>query len=340
MSVDNLKVYNSTFSKKHNTGDEHPENPKRIETIETLLNEPEFSSLEQVNCSPTDIEQIFYAHNEDYVFDLQDKTPDHGLTAIDGDTILSPASFDAALYAAGACIQAVDDICTPSETSEEGNNTDSPSRLRAWRHSKTQKAFCLIRPPGHHAEPNTAMGFCLFNNVFIAARHAQMAHNIKKIAIIDFDVHHGNGTETMTRHHNAQYPDQPIFYISTHGYPLFPMTGDPANNDETTLNIRLPENCDSKEFRTIYENQVFPALHQFKPELIMLSSGFDAHRLDPLAPINLETADYGWLTGKLCDIADQHCQGRIISVLEGGYHLEALRDSVRAHLLGMMHNLD
>lgn len=314
MSVDNLKVYNSTFSKKHNTGDEHPENPKRIEIIEALLNEPEFSSLERINCAPAEIEQICYGHNEDYVFDLQDKTPDHGLAAIDGDTILSPASFDAALHAAGACIQAVTDVC-------EGQN---------------KRGFCVIRPPGHHAEPNTAMGFCLFNNIFIAARHAQMAHDIKKIAIIDFDVHHGNGTETMTRRHNAQYPDQPIFYISTHSYPLFPMTGDPANNDETTLNIRLPENCDSKGFRTIYENQVFPALHQFKPELIMLSSGFDAHRLDPLAPINLETADYGWLTGKLCDIADQHCQGRIISVLEGGYHLEALQDSVRAHLIALM----
>lgn len=314
MSANTLKVYTSTFSKKHDTGDGHPENPKRIETIEALLGEPEFSSLKQVNCNPADIEQIFYAHNEDYVFDLQDKTPDHGLASIDGDTILSSDSFDAALYAVGACIQAVDDIC------EEQN----------------KRGFCVIRPPGHHAEPNTAMGFCLFNNIFIAARHAQMAHNIKKIAIIDFDVHHGNGTETMTQRHNAQNPDQPIFYISTHGYPLFPMTGDPADNDETTLNVRLPEYCDSEEFRDIYTNHVFPALHQFKPELIMLSSGFDAHKLDQLAPINLETSDYGWLTRELRKIAGTHCQGRLISILEGGYHLEALRDSVEAHLLAMM----
>ena len=322
-------IYTSPYSKKHDTGDGHPENTKRIEILGNLFTEPPFKDCPRVISAPATLDQILYAHNEDYVFDLQDRVPEHGLTSIDGDTILCPDSYDAALYAAGACIQAVDDVCTDSNN---GYSTDSPSGLPAWRQSKTTKAFCAIRPPGHHAEPNTALGFCLFNNIFIATRHAQIAHDIKKIAIVDFDVHHGNGTETMTRRHNATNPDTPILYISSHGYPLFPMTGDPAQNDDTTLNIRLPDGCNSAQFRALYEAQILPKLNDFDPDLIMLSSGFDAHKNDPLAPINLETNDYTWLTENLCAIADNHCNGRLISILEGGYDLETLKECVSAHL--------
>jgi acetoin utilization deacetylase AcuC-like enzyme len=305
-----LTLYTSPYSKKHDTGVGHPENTRRIEILGKLFTEHPFKDWSQEQSSPATLEQILLAHNEDYVFDLQDKTPDQGLVSLDGDTILCPDSYDAALYAAGAACQAVDDVFD----------------------QKTTKAFCATRPPGHHAEPNTALGFCLFNNIFIAARHAQVAHDVQKIAIVDFDVHHGNGTETMTRKHNAAHPDAPILYISSHGHPLFPMSGDPAKNDDTTLNIHLPEGCGSAQFRALYDSKVFPKLNDFVPDLLLLSSGFDAHKNDPLAPINLETDDYRWLTEKLCAIAGQHCQGRLVSILEGGYDLETLKECVSVHL--------
>lgn len=302
-------LFTSPYSLKHDTGSEHTENKKRIETLVELFQEKPFCNWEQISATPAELDQILLAHDEDYVFDLQDRTPEHGLITLDGDTILCPDSYDAALYAAGAACQAVEFVM-----------------------SENNKAFCATRPPGHHAEPTHAMGFCLFNNIFIAARHAQTAHDIKKIAIVDFDVHHGNGTETMTRAHNAKHPDSSILYLSTHAHPLFPLSGDPRENDATTLNFHLPEGCNSAQFRALYITHAFPALENFAPDLLLLSSGFDAHRLDPLAPINLETEDYGWLTEALCAIADKHAKGRLVSVLEGGYHLDALKDSVREHL--------
>ncbi len=303
-------IYLSDYSQKHDTGEGHPENAARIKVLEDLFSEAPFNDWQQINARAATLDQILLAHNEDYVFDLQDKTPEHGLVHLDGDTILSPHSYDAALHAAGAACQAVDDIL---------NN-------------KTKKAFCATRPPGHHAEPNTALGFCLLNNIFIAARHAQETYDINRIAIVDFDVHHGNGTETMTRRHNAICSNQPILYISTHAQGIFPMTGKPEDNSDTLLNIYLPHDCGSEEFRQIYQNEVFPTLKDFKPDILLLSSGFDAHKDDPLAAINLETEDYGWLTRHLCDIADQYAKGRLISILEGGYHLDALKSCVRAHL--------
>lgn len=305
-------LYTSPLSTAHDTGEGHPESAERMGVLEELFAGTPFKDWPHKQSSPAALEQILLAHDEDYVFGLQDKVPDHGLTYIDGDTVMSPQSYDAALHAAGAVCHAVDDIF--------GNDEGS------------QKAFIAVRPPGHHAEPNTALGFCFFNNVFIGARHAQQEYGVQKIAILDFDVHHGNGTETMTRRHNASETDAPILYISSHGYPLFPMTGEPDLNDETTLNVRLPDGCGSDQFRKIYEAQILPTLRAFAPELIMLSSGFDAHKDDPLAPINLETADYGWLTEQLCKIADETAKGRIVSVLEGGYHIEALRDSIAVHL--------
>lgn len=328
-------LYLSPLSPAHDTGAGHPECAARIETLQELFTTKPFADWPQKFSQPAGLDQILYAHDEDYVFDLQDKTPDHGVIYLDGDTILSPATYDAALHGVGAALMAVDDICGDI-THDNSSVSPSPSRLRAWQQSKTTKAFCATRPPGHHAEPDTAMGFCFFNNIFIAARHAQLAHGVKKIAIVDFDVHHGNGTQTMTLAHNAKNPDTPIFYLSTHGHPLFPMSGMPADNTDTLLNVHLPDACASKDFRHAYETQIFPALEAFAPELLLLSSGFDAHHLDPLAPLNLQTEDYGWLTRKLCDIADKSAptgtNGRVISILEGGYHLTALRDSVAVHL--------
>lgn len=324
-----LTIYTSPYSKKHDVGANHPENTNRIVALNNLLKTDSYKDILIIQAQAADLDQILLAHDENYIFDLQDKTPDHGFTYLDSDTILTPHTYDAALHGAGAACQAVDDLFNSPQES------DIPPRPRACAHGdtkKAQRAFCLTRPPGHHAEPNMALGFCFFNNIFIAARHAQTAHHVKRIAIIDFDVHHGNGTETMTRRHNAAHPDQPIFYISTHEAPLFPGTGKAEDNNETLLNVPLAAGTDSQTFREIYESQVFPALEDFKPELLLLSSGFDAHKDDPLAAINLKSEDFGWLTAKLCDIADQYAQGRVISILEGGYNIDALTKSVAEHL--------
>lgn len=315
-------LFLSDYSKKHDTGPNHPECAARIEVLEELFADLSYDEDKIFYAHAADLDQILLAHSEDYVFDLQDIVPDRGLFTRDNETIFSPDSYDAALYAAGAACQAVDTILSQ----------DCGERPRACADDGCQKAFCAIRPPGHHAEPTHELGFCLFNNIFIAARHAQEAHGLEKIAIVDFDVHHGNGTETMSRAHNKAHPDKPILYISSHAYPLFPMTGDPADNNETLLNIRLPDQCESDMFKQLYEEQVFPKLEDFAPQLLLLSAGFDAHRDDPLAPINLQTEDYGWLTQRLCAIADRHCEGRVVSVLEGGYNLDALKASASEHL--------
>lgn len=307
-------LYTNPLSLRHDTGAGHPESSARIEALNALFQTAPFKDWPQKTAHAADLDTILLAHDENYIFDLQDKTPEQGLFYLDGDTVLSPDSFEAALHAAGAVCNTVDDIC-----GHDGK-------------SKTPRAFCASRPPGHHAEPTHALGFCLMNSIFIGARHAQETYGIKKIAIVDFDVHHGNGTETMCRAHNAAHPDSPILYISTHGYPLFPMSGDPAQNDATTLNIHLPDKCASAAFRALYDNQVFPTLHNFAPDLLMLSAGFDAHKDDPLASSCLETEDYRWLTAQLCYIAAQHSQNRVISVLEGGYDIPALNASVIAHL--------
>lgn len=299
-------IYTSALSHKHDTGHGHPESTERIHALEELFQTAPFKDWPKKQSTPADLETILLAHGENYIFSLQDNTPDHGLFYLDGDTVLSPDSYDAALYAAGAVCNAVDDVMA----------------------GETTHAFCAVRPPGHHAEPDKAMGFCLMNNIFIGARYAQEKYSVKKIAIVDFDVHHGNGTDTMTRKYNATHPDNPILYISTHGYPLFPMTGDPADNNDTLLNIHLPDACNSAQFREIYERQVFPTLEKFAPDLLMLSAGFDAHKDDPLASAQWETADYAWLAQRLC----AHTSAPIISVLEGGYNISALTSSIAAHL--------
>lgn len=315
-----LIIYTSAFSKRHDTGHAHPESPARIAVLEELLDTLDYTVKQ---ATPAELEQIMLAHTENYISDLQETIPDQGLMTRDNETIFSPDSYDAALHAAGAVCNAVDDIF-------EGYPGECPPACGHDGHKNAPRAFCLIRPPGHHAEASHELGFCLFNNVFIGARHAQEKYGVKKIAIIDFDVHHGNGTENMCRKHNKEHPDHPIFYISSHGFPLFPMSGDPKDNNDTLLNIYLPENCDSAQFRELYEEQVFPALNSFAPDLLMISAGFDAHKEDPLANMNLETEDYGWVTENLCKTCPPGTP--VISVLEGGYHLEALKNGIEAHL--------
>jgi acetoin utilization deacetylase AcuC-like enzyme len=293
-------IYTHPAALLHDTGDGHPEGAARLHALETILKE-----YPQIEAQPATQDQLLRAHPLHHIQMIEEATPPSGLSALDGDTILSPHSFDAALLAAGAACQAVDDVIA----------------------GRTQAAFCAMRPPGHHAEPTRAMGFCLFNNVFIAARHAQAAHNIKKIAIVDFDVHHGNGTDTMTRRHDGS-----ILYISTHQYPLWPMSGLEEDNEDSVKNFTLPAGADGDTFRKLYETKVFPALNKFAPDLLMISAGFDGHRDDPLAGWTLTEQDFGWVTAELKKIAVTHGHGRVISMLEGGYHLPALAASVAAHL--------
>ena len=298
-------LYTHESGLKHDTGHSHPERADRLKIIFELLNEAPFSSLPRGTVTPADEDHILRAHPFQYIEHIRDSMPDHGHQQIDADTIISPGSWNAALYAAGAVCSAVDDIASGT----------------------TLRAFCAMRPPGHHAEPATSMGFCLFNNIFIGARHAQETHGFKKVAIVDFDVHHGNGTDAMTRRHDGS-----ILFISSHQYPLWPMTGLEEDNDESVMNFTLPPNSGSESFRKLYNEKVFPALRNFAPDLLMISAGFDAHRDDPLAQLNLVEEDFEWVTGELVKIANDSAQGRIVSVLEGGYNLDALKASVASHL--------
>ena len=298
-------IYTHDSGLQHDTGFSHPERIDRLRVIHELLGTPPYSTLPRGIVKPAPEDRLTLAHPFQYVKHIHDAMPDHGHNQIDADTIVSPGSWDAALHGAGAVCAAVDDIVT----------------------GKTTRAFCAMRPPGHHAEPSLSMGFCLFNNIFIGARHAQAAHGIKKIAIVDFDVHHGNGTDSMARRHDGS-----ILFISTHQYPLWPMTGLEEDNDDSVLNFTLAPHSGSEKFRTLYETKVIPALMKFAPDLLMISAGFDAHRADPLAQINLDTEDFAWVTQKLCAVADASAQGRVISVLEGGYDLDALKASAAAHL--------
>lgn len=301
-------VYTHPSNLAHDTGFSHPERAARIEAILELLTDKAFSNLQRVEAVAATEEQLLRAHPLNYIERIQDAIPAQGHVSIDADTILSPGSWEAALHAAGAACQAVDDIIS----------------------GKTTRAFCAMRPPGHHAEAALSMGFCLFNNIFIGARHAQEAHGIKKVAIVDFDVHHGNGTDSLCRHHDGS-----ILFLSTHQHPLWPMTGLEDENDDCVMNFTLPPESGSERMRKLYTDKIFPALDRFAPDLLMISAGFDAHRLDPLAQLNWEDDDFGWLTSELCKIADRHCGGRIVSVLEGGYNLDALKTSVAAHLTAL-----
>ena len=239
---------------------------------------------------------------------------ERGLAYIDGDTVISAGTWQAALDAAGAVCQAVEDVID----------------------EKTNRAFCAVRPPGHHAEPMRANGFCLFNNVVIGALHAR-ARGVGRIAVVDFDVHHGNGSNAIALLHKD------LLYISTHQWPLFPGTGGPDDQvPGRVLNVPLPagkdSETDSETFRTAYEQKVFPALEQFRPEFLLISAGFDAHSADPLAQMNLDEDDFRWVTDGLRAFADAHAPrglGRIVSVLEGGYNIPALKRSVEAHILSL-----
>ena len=293
----------------HDTGSGHPERPDRLRAVLHALDEDAFAGLDRRDAPKATVAQLARAHPKAYVEAIFRKVPEAGLAHLDGDTLVSPGSGEAALRAAGAVCAAVDAVLG----------------------DQARNAFCAVRPPGHHAEPNRAMGFCLFNNIAIGAFHARAAHDISRVAVIDFDVHHGNGTQAMF----AADPD--LMYISSHQWPLYPGTGQANERGVGNIvNICLPPAAGSRAFRDAVTGQVIPALDQFRPELVMISAGFDAHRDDPLAGLEFTDEDYGWVTERLIEIADRHCRGRIVSVLEGGYNLLALGSASAAHVTALM----
>jgi acetoin utilization deacetylase AcuC-like enzyme len=294
---------------EHDTGLGHPESADRLRAIDQALSQPEFAALVRKEAPRADIEQIRRVHTQAHVDRVLKAVPRIGHAYLDADTVISPGSGEAALHAAGAACSAVDAVFAR----EAGN------------------AFCAVRPPGHHAEADTAMGFCLFNNVAIAAEHARTRHDVKRVAIVDFDVHHGNGTQ-------AAFRNQPeVLYASTHQYPWYPGSGAATETGAGNIfNAPLSAGSGSDEFRAAMTGKVMPAVDAFKPTLILISAGFDAHRDDPLASLNLVEEDYAWVTRGLLGLAERHAGGRLVSVLEGGYHLRALAASVAAHVRELM----
>ncbi|MBE9605890.1 histone deacetylase family protein [Acetobacteraceae bacterium H6797] len=295
---------------RHDPGPGHPESPERLRALLRALDTEEFALLIRAEAPLATREQLGRVHPEAHISAMLDDRPGEGERfAVDADTILSEGSAEAALRAAGAAIAAVDAVCS----------------------GEIRHAFAATRPPGHHAEPVQAMGFCLFCNAAVAARHAQAVHGLKRIGIVDFDVHHGNGTQ-------ACFVDDPnVFYGSSHQWPLYPGTGAESETGVGNIvNVGLPPGADGAAFRAAWADRILPALDVFAPELIIISAGFDAHARDPLAQIRAREADFAWLTQELCLIADRRCAGRVVSLLEGGYDLDGLALSAAAHLRVMM----
>lgn len=301
-------IYTHASFLRHDTGPGHPERPERLRALLELFQEKPFSTLPVIQAPEADPEWIARAHDENYIMAVEEAIPDHGLIRIDADTVASPGTGEAALRAAGAVCRAVDDVL--------GGVAD--------------RAFCAVRPPGHHAFPGHAEGFCLFNNIFIGACHAQEAHGLKRVAILDFDVHHGNGSDAMARLHPG------IFYGSTHQWPLYPGTGLLKDNiPQRICNVPLAAGDGGEAFRRAWDDIILPQLDLFAPELVMISAGFDAHRDDPLAQLELIEEDFAWITRRLTETAARHCGGRVVSVLEGGYDIAALKASTASHLMAL-----
>ena len=305
-----LYYYHKEFL-QHDTGLGHPESPDRLSYINAALKGEKFDALKRITPKiRQDVaELIRLFHTQGMIDKVLQKVSADNVLFLDQDTILSKGSANAALLAVSAVCDAVDKICN----------------------KKANNAFCAVRPPGHHAEPTKSMGFCLFNNVAIAAEYVNKAYQLKRIAIIDFDVHHGNGTQA------AFYNNADIFYASTHEMPNYPGTGYLSETGVGNIvNVPMEAGETGQQFREKYSKIILPALKQFNPDLILLSAGFDAHKDDPLASIQLERSDYQWLTKKIMEIAESCCDGKVISVLEGGYNLYALADCVSAHITTLM----
>ncbi|MDU8911694.1 histone deacetylase family protein [Aestuariicoccus sp. MJ-SS9] len=292
---------------EHVTPDGHPERVARLEHVLHALAPLDLMRLTAPEATDDDLRRV---HPQAHIDAIRAALPAKGLHQIDGDTWLSPGSLSAALRGAGAVLRAVDAVLA----------------------GEAQNAFCAIRPPGHHAERQTPMGFCLFGNAALAAKHALDAHGLARVAVVDFDVHHGNGTQDLL------WDEARALVVTSQQMPLWPGSGDPSERGahDNILNVPLPPGSGGAKMRAAYEAQVFPRLRAFRPELIILSAGFDAHQDDPLANLNWATGDFAWLTRELCAIAAEVCEGRVVSTLEGGYDLGALAEATKAHVEALM----
>ncbi len=292
----------------HDMGSYHPEQPARLSAINDRLIATGLDMvLRQHDAIPVEKPQLLAAHDATYVDSIFRKSPEHGTVALDGDTTMNPFSLRAAQLAAGAAVQAVDMVMA----------------------GELNQVFCGVRPPGHHAEHDKAMGFCMFNNIAVGAYHALNQHGLERVAIVDFDVHHGNGTEHIVK------GDERILFCSSFQHPLYPHSGHDTEAANIS-NLPLPAGCGGEEYRAAVSEHWLPRLTEFAPQLIFISAGFDGHQADPLADFNLIDEDFAWITRRLCEIADQSAQGRIVSSLEGGYDLHALARCVEAHLKAML----
>jgi acetoin utilization deacetylase AcuC-like enzyme len=304
------RLYTHTDCFAHDPGRMHPEHPARLKAVLSALEGDEFAALEHHEAPMAELDRVELAHPHQHVEGILGTVPKEGLRQIDTDTVVSAGSREAALRAVGGICAAVDAVVTRA----------------------CDNAFCAVRPPGHHAERTRAMGFCLFNNVVIGALHARDKHRLHRLAVVDFDVHHGNGTQDLF------YNDPDLWFASTHQHPLYPGTGRPdergvANN---IVNVPLQPMQGSVEFRQVMSDIVLPQLAKFQPELIFISAGFDAHEKDPLASLRFHEDDYYWATQEIMKVARNACGGQVVSILEGGYELESMAASAAAHVRALM----
>ena len=304
-------VYTHEACLEHRPGPHHPESPDRLKAVLNALRVPAFAELIWRDAPLGTREQVELIHDPDFVDEVEALVPTSGYATLDGgDTVMSPGSWEAVMRCVGAACAGVDDVMT----------------------GQARNVFCATRPCGHHAEPDRAMGFCIFNQAAIAAVHALETYDLSRVAVIDFDVHHGNGTQ-------AAFWNRPeLFYASSHQSPFYPGTGAASEQGvaHNIVNVPLHRGCDSAQYRLQTAAVILPALRRFDPQLIIISAGFDAHTSDPLAQLNLTDEDYRWVTAELMKIADDCCEGRIVSVLEGGYSLAALASSTAVHVETLM----
>lgn len=306
----NAVIFTHAACLEHAPGPGHPESPARLAAVLEALLAPEFSRIRRRQAPLATREQLELVHERAMVDAIFDASPVDTTVRLDADTTMSPGSLEAGLRAAGAVVAAID-----------------------WAFAATTgraRAFCAVRPPGHHATRHLPMGFCLFNSVAVGAAHALARSDVERVAIIDFDVHHGNGTQDIFAH------DPRVMYVSSHQSPLYPGTGAAGEHGVGNIvNLPLAPGSGGREFAQAWSTIGIPAIDAFRPQLLLISAGFDAHRLDPLANLDLDAADFAWLTAELGALADQRCHGRVVSALEGGYSLTALRDCTRAHVAAL-----
>lgn len=303
-------LYENPIFLEHQVPEGHPERPDRLRALNLALEHERFAPLKRLTAPQGNEDLVLLAHPEEHLRAVMAVIPEEGINSFEADTHASPASLQAALTGIGGAVAAVDAVFA----------------------GEADNVFVASRPPGHHAEKTKAMGFCFFNNAAIAARHAQRAHGVERVAIVDWDVHHGNGTQDIF------WDDASVLFCSTHQMPLYPGTGakDEDGRHGTIVNAPLSPDTGSEHFREAFKSRVLPALENFRPDLVIISAGFDAHHRDPLAQINLTGEDFDWATGKLLDVAGRYSANRVVSLLEGGYDLVGLAESAGLHIQRLM----